>query len=592
MRMGPGFVLLNQILIEEFGVHIEFPLNILPIPLDASAMAYLISEGALDMVPNHGEPPIKIVFHYLPEAMINLPPHLEEGTPFEFDGSESSSGNGHIVNYNWDVDGDGVYEESHPVPTLPLVFPDDGMNQVSLMVTDEYGFHAIETIEVKVDNVPPSNPEISTYGEHISGEPVKFTGFAEDIGQDELTYMWDFGTGETTEGKEVAHSFETSGSYKVTLRVLDDDGGESSNTIEVNVVAPTPEAPNEPEPENDPLLYILLAFLGIAGWFIYDFFFREKKGGRKKKDDDDKNFCEEHPEVVEEETKKCDEALEALDDALGPIEENLENYERTWQDVSREVGRLIGEWDIAYAVVASLTESETKLYEDASEVQEIAGKVTGFAGSIKTIAKEGAEEAVKDFAKDMAKDRAKNAAGEMSQFVGDVLKLEEWAMSEIGIGFAKLVTGIDPKKEASNVRRASLEIVNELETWVSSPHAYNAGKQPPKTLQDYINDMQGLLDAIDKALQNFETAVAGFRCVNCTIDGPYSKHIQDMINKLNSWMRAFGDMIDQVEQRLEQAIAMFNLDNAYEDPYSRVGFQNRQIPDIRKALRNSSENRR
>ena len=578
--------------LEEFGVHIEFPLNILPIPLDASAMAYLISEGALDMAPNYEEPPIKTLFHYIPEALINYPLSIEEGTPFEFDGSESSSGNGPIVQYHWDFNGDGAYEETHPEPTLPMVYNDDGWNQVSLMVTDNYGFTGVETIEFKVENVPPSNPEITIRGEPISGELVTFTGVAEDIGQDELKYNWDFGDGETAEGMEVTHSFETAGSYQVTLIVLDDDGGESSNTRDVNVVVPTSEAPTEPKPESDLLLYILVALFGIAGWFIYDFFFRGKKSNGKKKDDDDKDFCEEHPEVVEEETKKCDEALEALDDALGPIEENLENYERTWQDVSREVGRLIGEWDIAYAVVASLTESETELYKDASEVQEIAGKVTGFAGTIKTIAKEGAEEAVKDFAKDMAKDRAKNAAGEMSQFVGDVLKLEEWAMSEIGIGFAKLVTGIDPKKEASDVRRASLKIVNELETWISRPHAYNAGKQPPKTLQDYIDDMQVLIDAINKALQGFETAVAGFRCVDCTIDGPYSEHIQNMINKLNSWMRAFGDMIDEVERRLEQAIAMFNLGNAYEDPYSRVGFQNRQIPDIRKALKNSSESRR
>ena len=294
---------------------------------------------------------------------------------------------------------------------------------------------------------------------------------------------------------------------------------------------------------------------------------------------------------MEEEQKKCDEALEALDDALGPLEEKLESYRRTWRDVSREVGRQISEFDIAYAMVASLTESEAELYEDAAQVQEIAGKVTGFTGSLKTIAKEGVEQATEDFAKDMAKDAAKNAAGGMSQFLADVMTLEQWAMSEIGIGLAKLITGIDPQAEASRIREASLEIVNQLETWISSSHARNAGIIPPITLHNYIDDAQALIDDINEAVQAFEDAVANFRCVDCSIDGPYSEHIRDMINELNEWMRAFGDMIDQITQRLNQAIAMYRLRNAYEGPYSRVAFQNRQIPDIQRAINNSNERR-
>ena len=102
-----------QASLKEFGVRIEFPLDVLPVPLDASANAYLISNGALDMAPNYGEPPITIVFHYLPEAKIDTPQTIEEGTSFEFDGSTSYSGNGPLIQYDWDIDGDGVYEESN-----------------------------------------------------------------------------------------------------------------------------------------------------------------------------------------------------------------------------------------------------------------------------------------------------------------------------------------------------------------------------------------------------------------------------------------------------------------------------------------------
>lgn len=84
--------------------------------------------------------------------------------------------------------------------------------------------------------------------------------------------------------------------------------------------------------------------------------------------------------------------------------------------------------------------------------------------------------------KDFAKDMAKSVACEVSQFAADLLNLEEWAKSTIGIDIAKLVTGIDPKKEASELRGEAENICDGLWSWVDHSAAYNQGRQPPDTL--------------------------------------------------------------------------------------------------------------
>ncbi|MHA2393235.1 MAG: PKD domain-containing protein, partial [Promethearchaeota archaeon] len=499
-----------NVYLDEMKMNVEFPVATLGVPFDSSVMIYLISEGGLDMAPGSGLPPINIKLHYEPEALITSLPIVDEGVPFELDASKSVSLNGHIVLYEWDLDGDGTFEESHTDSMLTFSYSDDGVYEVTLRVTDEYGFVDSNTIIVESANVPPNIIDFSFKGETRAGEEIQFSGDAVDVVDDPLTYDWDFGDGTSDHGKDVTHTYTTDGEYTVILTVTDDEGDIDTELTNINIETPsTPTDEPEPpkQPEIDPLLIILVVLFGIFGWFFYDYFFRKKDDG-KKKDNGEKDWCEEHPEVVEEEQKKCDEALEALDDALGPLEEKLESYRRTWRDVSREVGRQISAFDIAYPMVASLT-------------------------SLKTIAKEGVEQATEDFAKDMAKDAAKNAAGGMSQFLADVMSLEEWAMSEIGIGLAKFITGIDPQAEASRIREASLEIVNQLETWISSSHARNAGIIPPITLHDYIDDAQALIDDINEAVQAFEDAVANFRCVDCSIDGPYSEHIRDMINELN-----------------------------------------------------------
>ena len=339
----------------------------------------------------------------------------------------------------------------------------------------------------------------------------------------------------------------------------------------------------------DPLLVILVALFGLGGLLIYDYIRRGKKDEKKEEEDDDeKDFCEEHPEVVEEENKKCEDAMWALDDVLGPIEDDLATAKDQWHQDMREVGLLIMEWDMAYAVIQSLTKSEKEIREEAEKVQKVAAIVKPGASMGKTAFKKGGEEAMKEMGKHIATEVGKGIASEVSQTVKDILSLEGWAMSEIGIGIAKLITGEDPKQEASDIRKKSMRTCTLLQSWVDHTLA-RTERYTHRTLHTCIDEAQDLIDRIDDALKDFEDAVAGFRCVTCELTPEYTEHIRGMINELNDFIRAFGDLIDQVEQRLNQAVALYNREDVYDSPYVRTNVQNNKVPNIKKSLNRSAE---
>ncbi|MCK4437750.1 PKD domain-containing protein, partial [Candidatus Bathyarchaeota archaeon] len=210
--------------IVERTVIVGFPVDALGSPLNSGLTVYLITEGGLDMAPSYGDPPITFTFNYIPEPYFEAPETVNEGTSYELDASASYSKNGAVSLYEWDLDGDEVYEESHPDPVTSFQFTDDGVYSVGLMITDEAGFSSAYTKEITVINTPPFNVEFSQTGELKTGEEVTFTGQAEDLGEDELTYIWAFGDGETTEGADVTHTYADAGDYTVTLTVTDDDG--------------------------------------------------------------------------------------------------------------------------------------------------------------------------------------------------------------------------------------------------------------------------------------------------------------------------------------------------------------------------------
>lgn len=72
------------------------------------------------------------------------------GDTVEFDASASQSGNGEITQYEWDWNGDGVFDEMTTVPTVQHVFSDSGERKVTLRVTNSQSRSAVFTAVVTV----------------------------------------------------------------------------------------------------------------------------------------------------------------------------------------------------------------------------------------------------------------------------------------------------------------------------------------------------------------------------------------------------------------------------------------------------------
>lgn len=168
-----------------------------------------------------------------PTANAGGPYFGEEGSSVTFDASSSSDSDGTIVKYEWDLDGDGVYETQGV--KVEKTWSDDYSGTIRLRVTDDQGLNSVETTTVNVSNVSPT-VEAGPDAVAASGQEVSFNGTFTDPGDDTHTITWKFGDGTQTEGTLTpSHVFYKPGTYTVELEVKDDDGGVGSDTLQVKV---------------------------------------------------------------------------------------------------------------------------------------------------------------------------------------------------------------------------------------------------------------------------------------------------------------------------------------------------------------------
>jgi hypothetical protein len=143
-------------------------------------------------------------------------------------------------------------------------YGDDGFFDITLTVTDDDGAMNITITNVTVNNVAPSG-NISGPDSGYLDQPIDFTGNGIDPGSDDLTFTWDWGDGSSdtinlyynsgatsdtspsplgtfpfTIADDVQHTYDSKGSFTVTLNISDDDGGFVIYSKSVNITSAPP----------------------------------------------------------------------------------------------------------------------------------------------------------------------------------------------------------------------------------------------------------------------------------------------------------------------------------------------------------------
>jgi len=118
---------------------------------------------------------------------------------------------------------------------------------VTINVMDVKGATGTATVTVIVKNVLPTVNFVANSNTISICDKAVFTGKVTDTVSDELTHLLDFGDGNTVNASSANHTYQSQGTYTVTLTSTDSFGGvgKESVTVTVNNTTPTIEMQEE-----------------------------------------------------------------------------------------------------------------------------------------------------------------------------------------------------------------------------------------------------------------------------------------------------------------------------------------------------------
>ncbi|MFB6167016.1 MAG: PKD domain-containing protein [Candidatus Nanohaloarchaea archaeon] len=164
-------------------------------------------------------------FNKLPRPDFTYTPdNPNPGETIQFDGTSTSDPDGSIQTYRWDWTSDGSYDTTGSTPAHS--YTDPGSYTVTLKVVDDDGATNTTSRTVQVNSPPtaeftysPSSPE---YDEQVTFDA---SGSSDPDGSIQ-TYEWDWTSDGSYEGsgETATHTYDTYGTYDVTLNVTDNYG--------------------------------------------------------------------------------------------------------------------------------------------------------------------------------------------------------------------------------------------------------------------------------------------------------------------------------------------------------------------------------
>lgn len=191
----------------------------------------------------------------VPTAPVNQPPVARftftpaspgPGVPVSFNAASSYDPDGTIVGYQWDFNGDGVFDRTGVNPTW--TFPAAGTYNVRLVVTDGMGAtgQTTQPLTVAVTNQPPVARFTYTPASPRPGDWIRFdASTSSDPDGSIASYQWDFQNDGVFDasGQVVFHQYPAAGTYTARLLVTDNQGALDQTTRTVTVA---PAAVNQP----------------------------------------------------------------------------------------------------------------------------------------------------------------------------------------------------------------------------------------------------------------------------------------------------------------------------------------------------------
>ena len=181
-----------------------------------------------------------------PTAIITTPTNggaYSERNEIVFNGLASSDPDNDFLTYTWDLSEAGGPSYTASKQGKFSLDLSEGQYSISLTVEDPDGESSTATHSFTVTNLPPVSKITSNVNSLFVGENIQLSGEESyDPEGGALDFLWNFGDNKTSSLKSPEYSWNSPGTFTVSLTVEDGEGQETTSTKDIEVKSLGPVA--------------------------------------------------------------------------------------------------------------------------------------------------------------------------------------------------------------------------------------------------------------------------------------------------------------------------------------------------------------